>query len=208
MNQARTIEELLKAAGKLEYSVFGYQGKPFNLNIWGERKTNMPGDNNNEFNDTLYVFYSEDGKTPILKRYEITTDPGTYWLQNPMNVKGTAAVVPGQYKKLWNIGLHQGKYKALVQTGKIKTYRDGNKDKVIDFKPESITEGYYGINCHRSNPYQPTQYVDKWSAGCQVFKNPKNFSEFLGLCEKASALYGNSFTYTLFTQEQLDTLGK
>ena len=36
-----------------------------------------------------------------------------------------------------------------------------------------LLKGFMGLIFHRSNPYTESYYVDKWSAGCQVFKKVK-----------------------------------
>ena len=63
--------------------------------------------------------------------------------------------------------------------------------------------GYFGINIHRSNPYTESYLVNKWSAGCQVFKRIADYDEFINLCQQSAALYGNAFTYTLVTEKDL-----
>ena len=146
-----------------------------------------------------------EGEEIKIHRWSITTDPGKYWLENPTNPKGTAVLVPGQYRSTWKIGKHQGKYEALVQRKPVKVYRDNNKDDVIDYKniSTSIDEGYFGINIHRSNPYTESYVINKWSAGCQVFKAVEDYNEFMELCNKSSEIYGNGFTYTLIDEKDL-----
>ena len=58
-------------------------------------------------------------------------------------------------------------------------------------------------NNHRSNPYTESFLVNKWSAGCQVFQKIDDYKEFMELCKSSAALYGNSFTYTLITEQDL-----
>ena len=120
-----------------------------------------------------------------------------------LNPKGTAILVPGQYRGCWQIGLHNGKYEALVQKKPVSVYRDGNKDLIYDLDPKKIDKGVFGINIHRSNPYGESATVDNWSAGCQVFASSKDFKEFMELCGKQKAMYGNSFTYTLLDEKDL-----
>ena len=79
--------------------------------------------------------------------------------------------------------------------GRVKIYRDGNKDEVLDHDPESITEGYYGINIHKAGTESTA--VNRWSAGCQVFANEKDFEEFMSICLAAKSLWGEFFSYTL-----------
>ena len=82
----------------------------------------------------------------------------------------------------------------------MKTYRDNNKNDVLDLDPRSITEGLYGINLHRAG--RNSSSVDKWSAGCQVWAMDKDFVEFITLCKKQISFNGyKTFTYTLLEEE-------
>ena len=172
----------------------------YNLNIIGIRAKETKV--TNKYDDILVVIYNEKGKE-IRKCYNITTDPGKYYMNNPENIKGTAILVPNQYCSTWRIGYHRGKYEALCQNKPVKVYRDGNKDDKYDLKPETIDTGIFGINIHRSNQTFINNTVDKYSAGCQVFNNSNDFQAFIRLCEKQKELYGNSFTYTLINEEDL-----
>ena len=176
--------------------------KELNINLIGIRRDNT---GTNEFDDFMVAIYRDKRLREICKIYPITTDPGEYWLENPINPKGTAILVPGQYSGTWKLGLHQGKYEALVQRRPVKVWRDNNKDSVIDYPyaHAKVSEGYFGINIHRSNPYDKSYIVDKWSAGCQVFQAVDDYKEFMGLCKSSADLYGNSFSYTLLTEEEL-----
>lgn len=205
------IEDLLKVASNKGYKIFDNDTKDYNLNIWGIRHTsNKP----NSFDDLIVDFWKFDGKWNI-RTYPATTDPGTYWLQNPQAKLGTAIVKEGQYPGLWKIGLHQGSYKALVQKSPITVIRDNDKDNELDFDSKSSETGIFGINNHRANENGKSVNVDKWSAGCQVMQNreifnPDNvlvkvheFDYHLHLCELASERHGNSFTYTLIGESDL-----
>ena len=175
--------------------------KQLNVNLIGVRRDN-PG--TNEFDDFLVMIYRDKKLKEVCEVFPVTTDPGEYWLENPMNPKGTAVLVPGQYRGTWQLGKHQNNYEALVQRKEVKVWRDNNKDKVIDYKSfHTISEGYFGINIHRSNPYDKSYLVNKWSAGCQVFQSVDDFSEFMKICKKSANLYGNSFTYTLLTEQEI-----
>jgi len=175
--------------------------KQLNVNLIGIRRDN-PG--TNEFDDFLVMIYRDKKLKEVCEIFPVTTDPGEYWLENPMNPKGTAVLVPGQYRGTWQLGKHQNNYEALVQRKEVKVWRDNNKDKVIDYKSfHTISEGYFGINIHRSNPYDKSYLVNKWSAGCQVFQSVDVFDEFMKICKKSANLYGNSFTYTLLTEQEI-----
>lgn len=173
----------------------------YNLNIIGIRKNNNYKVTN-LYDDILIVDYNTgNGHKRLL--YNITTKPGIYYMNNPINTYGTAILVPNQYRGCWQIGLHRGKYKALCQKKAVAVYRDNNKDDKFDLDPSNTTTGMFGINIHRSNETWTRNTIDKYSAGCQVFNNPTDFNSFMRLCEKQKSLYGNSFTYTLINEEDL-----
>lgn len=173
---------------------FGVFSRPYELNIVGMRSKSIQA---NRFDDELHVFFKT---TPLHWEYHvfnITTDPGTFWLKNPMQEQGTAILAEGQYKNAYAIGLHRGQYEALVQAKPITIMRDYDRNAVLDFYNGKKERGLYGINIHRANRVGTTKTVDKNSAGCQVFENASDFNVFLKLCEKHRSLYGNQFTYTL-----------
>jgi len=184
-----------------EYKFFDTPDKKLNINIVGVRRDNQ---GTNTFDDFLLLMYREE-ELMVSRRYQVTTDPGKYWLQNPSNPKGTAVLKPGQYRSTWQLGKHQGKYEALVQRKPVQVYRDNNKDEVIDYDSMTtmIDEGYFGINIHRSNPYDESYVINKWSAGCQVFKKVEDYNNFIEACRESAKIYGNAFTYTLITEKDL-----
>lgn len=172
--------------------------EPYRLNIWGFRaNTEKP----NVFDDELHVF-TNVSQTKIVKWaylvFKITTDPGTYWLQNPLNPKGTAILKAGQYLDAYSIDKHRNKYYALCQRlAKVTVIRDYDRDAILDFNNGKEQTGMFGINIHRARKTGSTYSVDRHSAGCQVFKNAQDFDFFMKLCEVHRKLYGNKFTYTL-----------
>jgi len=188
--------EILDYAASLGHTVF--ESGEYNLNIIGIRNSQHEP---NRFDDKIHCVYKDEDGDWIQKSWPCTTEPGKYWLENPTNVKGTAVLVPGQYRSVWKIDKHQGKYYALCQrNGTVKVYRDDNLDEIIDCDPETITEGFYGINIHKAGAHS-TQ-IDRWSAGCQVFANESDFDEFMAICGKAREKWGNAFSYTLILEEE------
>jgi len=174
----------------------GYQlfSRPYELNVVGLRsKSVIP----NRFDDEIHVFYKVSGLNWVYHVFRVTTDPGTFWLRQPMQPQGTAILAEGQYLNSYGLGMHQGKYLALVQQKPIMVIRDYNRDAVLDFNNGSRSTGMFGINIHRASVSGSTKIVDKYSAGCQVFENAKDFQLFLSLCQKHKQFYGNHFTYTL-----------
>jgi len=167
-----------------------------NLNIIGIRTEDPEV---NVFNDWLCLCYKEAGKW-VTKTWPATTDPGLPWLKNPMNIKGAAILVPGQYP-VYALSMHRGAYEALCQRrGPVRVYRDGDRDNTLDFDPRTVMEGEYGINIHRGRVEGETPYVEKHSAGCQVFKKATDFNSFLATCRRARTKWGNKFTYTLLEE--------
>ena len=180
----------------------GYQinDKPYQLNIVGVRSdANTP----NKFDDKMYVFWNTENGWEG-KYFTITTDPGTYWLNNPMQPSGTAILKQGQYINSHKIGLHQGKYKALTQQKPVTVIRDYDRNAILDFNNGKEDKGLFGINIHRANATGTTKNIDKYSAGCQVFENAEDFAKFLELAEKHNTMYGNNFTYTLVDERALN----
>jgi len=180
-NENYTIAELKKEFLKLKYDWF-----PFHI-VGIRSKENKP----NVFDDLIGVVVNDS-----IKWYSCTTNAGTYWLNHPMNVNGTAVLKCNQYIDSWALGLHQGKYKALRQIKKVEVWRDNDKDSLSE-EQGKIDSGLFGINIHRANINGESVLVDKWSAGCQVINNSSNFKDFISLCEKSKQ---NFFTYTLLSE--------
>lgn len=195
---AEEIRDFYKKIFKKKGYKFFERGD-YNLNIIGVRHWN---DYTNKFDDAINLVYKEDGEW-VYRTYIATTDPGENALVDPLNDKGAAILVPGQYKS-YRLDLHKGRYIALCQReGKVKVYRDNNKDKKYDLDESSIEEGYFGINIHRASTRGDTKYINSWSHGCQVFGNIDEYYEFISICEKASDVWGNKFTYTLLEAKDL-----
>ena len=117
--------------------------RPFELNIVGIRANSTKP---NSFDDSLNIFYkTSDGKWQF-HQFAATTDPGTYWLKNPMNPQGTAIVKHGQYASSHRIGLHRGKYLALVQQRPLTIVRDYDRNANLDFMNGREETGIFGIN--------------------------------------------------------------
>jgi len=186
------IKDIVKVMTVKGYSVFENDEKPLNLNYVGIRDTSGV----NKFNDWLVMFWKYRGKWSSFWRNG-TTDPGTYWLENPSNPHGTAILREDQYRGCWKMGLHQGKYDALVQRKEVAVIRDGNKDGVLDLDSGYVDVGFFGINHHRANAKNESVQVDKWSAGCQVTADPHLYDIFIQLCKESAEIWGEGITYTL-----------
>jgi hypothetical protein len=194
-----TVQEALQKKG---YRIFM---RPYELNIVGVRSDNVKP---NSFDDAIYVFFQDKGGKLTQHRFAATTDPGTYWLKNPMNPQGTAILKEGQYIGSHQMGMHRGKYLALVQKKPVTVLRDYDRNGTLDFLNGKVDTGLFGINIHRASENGTTKIVDQYSAGCQVFANATEFILFLSLCEKHKTLYGNDFTYTLIDERAINREAK
>jgi hypothetical protein len=169
------------------------------LNLVGIRNSKSRA---NKFDDWLTVFYWYDGAWNRFA-FPCTTDPGTYYRENLLNVRGTAIMKPGQYRGAYMVGKHKG-YKAMQQIGPVTVYRDDNKDAELDTTGVEEDTGLHAVNIHRASRVRASTQVDKWSAGCQVMQDPDHFDFFMTLCQRGANKFGNSFTYTLLESEDFD----
>jgi hypothetical protein len=190
--EAKSIRALISTLKSKGYEVYDAPNK---LNIVGVRSnTTKP----NKFDDKIYAFWKEPTGDWKGKYWTATTDPGTYYLNNPLSNLGTAILKQGQYKDAYAIGLHKGQYTALVQTKPVTVIRDYDRNAVLDFYNGREETGLFGINIHKAG--KDSSEVDQWSAGCQVFSKSNDFAEFIDLTQKQKSLYGNKFTYTLIDE--------
>jgi len=169
-----------------KFAELGYQWPT--LHVVGVRSK---ANEKNKFDDMMYLING-----PMQQIFTCTTNPGTHWLKNLLNPSGCAVLKPGQYVDSWKLGLHQGKYEALVQAKPITVYRDGDKDDTAEEQGKEDT-GMFGINIHRANPSAISSIIDKWSAGCQVLNDFKQYATLIAAC-KASGK--KAFTYTLLRE--------
>lgn len=189
-----TIEQI-KTAVKNKGYVWFDSPKDYDVNIVGVRSLSTGKNVTNLFDDTLTLSYKINGVWQY-HEWKITTDPGKKPTEILRSSKGVARLKPGQYRGVYAVSLHNGKYEALCQRlGNVTVYRDNNKDTTYDEK--TTDTGMFGINIHRSSIYKDPSYVDYFSEGCQVFRYNSNFVEFMKIINKAKAVFGNKFTYTL-----------
>jgi hypothetical protein len=194
------IESAVKSKGYVYFD--DATNKGFDVNIIGVRN-NSPSvakKVTNVFDDHLTISFKDEKGIWQFYSWDATTDPGKKGVQQFHNKNGVARLVPGQYRSVWSIDKHQGKYDALCQrNGKVKVWRDSNKDLI--FEENVIDEGIFGINIHKAG--QDSTWVENWSEGCTVFKRVKDFDVFMSICKKASKIHGNKFTYTLINSDDI-----
>ena len=188
------IETAVKAKG---YKWFeDASNKTYDVNIVGIRNnTSTVTDKvTNVFDDFITISFKNEKGVWEFYCWNATTDPGKKGVQKFSNRKGVARLVPNQYRTIWRVDKHQGKYDALCQRlGNVTVFRDANKNLTFE---EGVTDtGMFGINIHKAG--QDSTWVENWSEGCSVFKRVKDFDTFMGICKKAAKIHGNKFSYTL-----------
>ena len=196
------VQTLISVFKEKGYKLFT---DPYKLNIVGVRTADPQP---NKFDDHILVFFRDQKDKWHYAEFPATTDPGTYWLQNPMNPGGTAILKEGQYVDAYAMGLHRGQYPALVQKNKpVTILRDYDRNAILDFGSHDESTGFFGINIHRANSSGSTLAVNLYSAGCQVFQRADHFGLFMKLCETHRTLHDNFFTYTLIDLREMERSG-
>lgn len=188
------IETAVKSKGYVWFSDPNKKG--YDVNIVGVRNNapSVADKVTNVFDDCLTISFLDEKGVEQFYCWSATTDPGKKGVIQFHNNKGVARLVPGQYRSVWMIDLHQGKYQALCQrNGDVSVYRDANRN--LTFEELIVDIGKFGINIHKAG--QDSTWVENWSEGCQVFKRVKDFDVFMSICKKAAKIWGNKFTYTL-----------
>jgi hypothetical protein len=178
--------------------------KGYDVNIIGVRNSKTKGRVTNAFDDTLTISYKIDGEWQY-HEFNCTTDPGSHWVENLLNEKGVAILKPNQYRGSHKLDFHQGRYLALRQKSDVTVYRDNDRDNNYDLNESKTDTGIFGINIHRATGRSGGKSirVDKWSAGCQVIADNDDWHTFLGICQSAREIHGNSFSYTLIESKDI-----
>ena len=170
-----------------------FETTDFDLNLIGVRSRNRtPG----KFDDTFYCIYLDRGEW-IEERFICTVDPSAEQHLDPTNPRGVAILKPGQYRGVYKLDMHRGKYLALCQrNGEVTVYRDNTHDRRSDHIREE--SGMFGINIHRAHESLIKTSTKWYSSGCTVIQHPADFARLMALCQMQVDLLGyESFTYTL-----------
>ena len=184
LNQPRILNRLELLGHKI------FTQTEFDLNIIGLRSPNRrPG----LFDDEIRVCY-KNGFDWIEERYKATTDPSMEQHRDPNNEKGVAVLKPGQYRGVYKIDKHGGKYYALCQQGaEVTVYRDNNLNDRTDYINEE--SGYFGINLHRAHRSKIVHSTRYYSHGCQVIQNPADFARLMALARLQVGIGYKTFPY-------------
>jgi hypothetical protein len=155
-----TIEEIHEVMRESGMKIFE---TPFDVTMGGIRTKDNAS---NKFNDWIFASFYTDRGGMMSVVIEGTTDAGLYYRENPMNVDGTAIIQHGvQHRGAYTYmlkGGHRGQ-EAFRQTGKMKYWRDANRDQYLDFDGEE-KEAIYATNGHDMG--KVGENIGKWSAGC------------------------------------------
>ena len=90
-------DRFFSALQRKKYATFDGK-KKYNLNIIGVRNNSH---DSTRFDDLMVVIFRGGDNEWAVKSYEMTTDPGPSILRKPINKKGTAILVPDQYRSTW-----------------------------------------------------------------------------------------------------------
>ena len=193
-------KEQIEKAVKSQSYVWFDGAKDYDVNIVGVRNA-IPGQKvTNLFDDKLTLSYKINGEW-FFHEWDATTEPGKKGVMQFHNSGGVARLVPDQYRGVYKVSMHQGKYQALCQRlGDVTVWRDKNRD--MDFDEIIRDTGMFGINIHKAGTV--SNFVENWSEGCQVFKRTKDFNDFMVIINRAKEIHGNHFTYTLLISSDIN----
>lgn len=192
---AKTLNEIIATAKKKGYTI---DTRPYKLNLIGVR--NSAATNQKKFDDQIAYFYYDENGNLVGNVAPATTDPSTYYLNNPINIKGAAILKSGEYKDAYQLGLHRNSYQALVQAKPVTVIRDNDRNAYINYFASTQT-GEFGINIHRASPTKDNvTEIGTDSAGCQVFQNASDFNSMMQMAKTSSQEYGNKFSYILIDE--------
>lgn len=184
-------------AGIYEYLQFPWYAKPYDLNLFGIRNPNPKPD---AWDDTIGIAFRDRNGYGRVAVWPGTTDPGLYYLQNPLTSSGCIIVDFGHHPKCYRRGLHRG-YKALKQVAPMRYLFDVNKDGVLDWNTSKRETSLRATNMHRGLENSIVATVGKFSAGCQVVQHPNDFAYLLSIVDLQAAWIGSDLlSYTVFNE--------
>lgn len=226
-------ENLIKYAEKKGFVIFNDNSKPFNLNIWAVRNTiqkagefddlqivfwkNQAG----QWAYSQYVCTTDPSDlylfNPINAKGTAIVKPGQYrglWelgyhkghSDHPALVQRRPVVVIRDYNKddiLDVTPKNLSEYSKVISGSNPSSYTITYTHYVTNHTYiEDI--GYFGINNHRAHRNVIKKAIGNYSAGCIVQNNPDHYyNEFIPLIKNSIKSWGNAFTFTLITMEDL-----
>jgi hypothetical protein len=175
-------------------SLFVSHGYPFDehsIQPFGIRSKDLSAD---KWNDTLGIVCPDRS----VIAFSGTTDPGKSPLMKTegVNAKGIFILMPGYYKNCWQKGMHNGKYKALVQFGfgNFRGWRDNDKNGELNPVGKIYTD-VTGLNFHTTRWDKQVQRVGDFSQGCQVVEVAREYDQIIDRIFNSTQ---SLFPYALF----------
>lgn len=191
-------ELALKIVDYMESKGYRVFKKPKEYNIVYVEGMNEDGTLNSDapnlFNDRRFVIEFRNDAPRIIGNWQATTEPGSHYTYTPMNPRGAARIMFGQYKS-WAVGIHgnSDRHEALIQVAPVTVHRDFNKD----FKRtnDRTDTGLFGINQHWGYDL-PVNDIGIASAGCLVGRTRKGHREFMALIKQDTRyIADNSYVF-------------
>lgn len=179
------VSRLLTILRSKGYKIFT---RPFELNIIAERSASVRSET---FDDRLHVLFRDNMNRWLHHEYEVTTDPSTYYIDNPVVPQGYGFIKKGQYVNAYRKGYHKGR-PALEQVRPITVVRNYDVKGIFRSITGQEQSGLFGNNIHDMKGS-----MFNASAGCIVFSRDHEYQEFLRLVSGHAGIYKNAFTLTL-----------
>ncbi len=165
-------EQIVAVYKKKGYRIFT---DVHDLNFVGVRANVLEAD---KLDDMFFLFYRDVNGYGRVFAMPGSTDPGLYYIKNPMDKAGCAMLCEGQYLGSHKLGLHKG-YTGLVQVKPMRYWRGVTLEQVgsmnlIRTDKAKLMSGITGANIHQMLPDGIARTVGKWSAMCQVIQYPED----------------------------------
>lgn len=175
------------------------KNRPYELNIVGVRSNSLKGG----FIDEIHFFYKNGSGKWIYSVCKGTTDPGTFYLNDPAYPKTTAILAEGQYGG-FQLG-YKGALLTLSSRKPLRVVRNYNRTSILDLKNGIEEVKSTNINIIHANFEQSPSgtvigyddFNQKHNEGAQVLAYFDDYQKLMRAALKSEKLYGNDFTYTL-----------
>lgn len=119
-----------------------------------------------------------------------------------INRGGLGILRPSQMIDTFELGTWAQK-DALIAKKPQPVFRDLSTTDTITYTV-GVKTVEWGSNCYLHRADVNTINVDNWSEGSQVFKTAGQFEDFIALCKKHRDKHGNSFSYSLIEDKDLN----